>query len=160
MAGKREKKKRGCCGIFLWLLIILIALGVGGYFVIKNGGLENGINGSMENISKAMVLDGFDFDMDITNNDSLDPDFKDMMDRYEELCKAYVDYASSSNPVALIVNYIKMNQRASAVNKKIETVKGKKLSATDYYYMLEVEARVANSYVGDYFFDCKCYVDV
>ena len=149
MAGTQEKKKRGCCGIFLWILIILIALVVAGYFIIKNGLLEKGYKGSLENISGAMVLDGFDFDMDITDSNTLDPDFKDLMDNYEDLCKMYTDYTTSSNPVSLIVNYIKLNQKASTVNKKIEKVKEKKLSSTDYYYFLEVEKRISTNASGE-----------
>lgn len=144
MEGTREKKKRGCCGAFLWILIILVAIVVGGYFLVKNRILQEAFRKSEENIAKALVLDGFDFDMDITKNETLDPDFKDMMDSYEKLYGAYADYATSKELFGFVRNYIKMHRLASGLNKKIERVKGIELTATEYYYMLEVESRIAD----------------
>ncbi len=142
MAEKREKKKRGCCGIFLWLLIIIIVLIAGSIYLYRSGLLLKGYNKSIDNVSKAMTLDGFDFDMDITSNDDVDPDFKNLMNSYEELCYMYVDLHASKNPVSGIVNYIKLNLKANTVNRKLKKVEGKKLSAADYYYFSEVKLRV------------------
>ena len=144
---ENKKKKRGCCGIFLWILLIMAALFAALFFLIANGTLyhwiESYFEDTAESIGNAAVLSSLDFDMDITDVSEPDPDFVKLMEDYEDYMNDYIEIRKNEgNPIALIRLYLGLRGKAKRVEQDMDRLQNKKLSLTEYNLLLEVTARL------------------
>lgn len=139
---KAGKKKRGCCGIFLWLIIILVALMVIIFLLLKNGTIEKWFKTDSERIAQAVDLYGLYRDTDLSIDDKVDPQFQKLMIHYEKLCKSYADTLNSDNLLSMAFNYIRTSLKARTVLQMIEKIGGRKLSVSELNLLSEVLERI------------------
>ena len=144
----KEKKKRGCCGIFLWILIIIIGLVVALVVLLDNGTLDEWFGyfygDSIESMANATVLNSLEFDINDTSDP--DPDFIKLMGDYEDYLNEYRRLSSQNdNPVIRTWEFMRMRSKAKNIEKKMAALENKTLSLSEYNYLMEVMERVNNS---------------
>lgn len=137
-----EKKKRGCCGVFLWILLIVIALFVALFFLIRNGTLQRWIESyyddSLESMANAAHLNSLNFDMNLTDVSEPDPDFVKLMDDYEDYMNDYIEIRKKKDsPLTVIRMFLGLRGKAKKVEKDMARLQNKKLSATEYTLLME-----------------------
>lgn len=144
---EKQKKKRGCCGVFLWILLILAALIAALFYLVGSGTLygwmESYVEDTGESLGNAAVLDSLDFDLDITDVSEPDPDFVKLMEDYEDYMGDYIEIRKNQdNPIAMIRLYLGLRNKAKKVERDMERLQNKKLSLTEYNLMMEVMGRL------------------
>jgi hypothetical protein len=81
-----------------------------------------------------------------TDDETIDPTFKEAMDSYEQLMNGYVDfmvkYKSSGNTASMLSEYGKFMQDYSKAMSKLRAIDENKLNSTERAYYLEVTGRV------------------
>ena len=82
----------------------------------------------------------------ITDNDTVTPSFKEMMDSYEAFFDEYIDfmkkYKENPNDLSLISEYTEYLSKYSDYMSKLSAVDTDSLSAADLAYYTEVNARI------------------
>ncbi len=80
------------------------------------------------------------------DSDTVDPDFKETMDAYEDFMNSYVDfmkkYNNSSNPVSLMKDYTEYMSKYADMVDKIDNIDEDSLSKADLDYYIDVTSRV------------------
>ncbi len=145
---ENKKKKRGCCGIFLWILLIMAALIAALFFLVSNGTLyrwiESYYNDSVESMANAAILDSLEFDMDITDVSEPDPDFVKLMEDYEDYMNDYIEIQKNEdNPFTMIRLFLGLRNKAKKVEKDMDRLQNRKMSLTEYNLLLEVTKRLS-----------------
>lgn len=83
-----------------------------------------------------------------SKQEGVTPDFKELMDSYEVFFDSYVDFmnkyneASSDDQAGMLADYADFMNKYADYMKKLDDIDENNLSAADYAYYIEVQARI------------------
>ena len=155
-----QKKKRGCCGTILWVVIILAVIGGVYSYMQKNhdkGKHESRVEETQDQSTsssettvtstketQAQTQTQTQAPAEATSADGVTPEFKESMDAYEKFMNEYCDFMESYNAddPTMLVKYTKYMADYTDTMEKLDAIDETQLSAADDAYYIEVMGRI------------------